>query len=95
MSSPNFTVGSIWPSLDKAKSAAENYIISRGESWKHWKSDKRCLIQICKNHDECDFRIRFNITAAGPDQLDVLIPHTYPRIAHANSRLGHSVKFLV
>lgn len=95
MSSPEFTVGSTWPSLNEAKSAAENYIISRGESWKHWKSDRRCWIRICKNHEECDFRIRFNITAAGPVRLSVLIPHTCPRITHANSCLGHSVKFLV
>ena len=83
MSSPEFTVRSTWPSLNEAKSAAENYIISRGESWKQWKSDKRCWIRICKNHEECDFRIRFNITAAGPVRLSLLILHTCPRITHA------------
>lgn len=95
MSLPEFTVEFTWPSLNEAKSAAENYIISRGESWKHWKSDRRCWIQICKNHEKCDFRIRFNITAAGPVWLSVLIPHTCPCITHANSCLGYSMKFLV
>ncbi len=42
MSSPEFKLESKWPSLNKAKSATENYIVSQGESWKHWKSDKRC-----------------------------------------------------
>lgn len=95
MSSPEFTVGSTWLSLNEAKFAAENYIISRGESQKYWKSDKHCQIRICKNHEESDFCIRFNITAARPARLLILIPHTCPRIIHANSRLGYSVKFLV
>ena len=47
-----------------------------------------------KNRTECDFRIRFNITNAGPVELTIPTPHTCPRTTHAKSRLGHSLLFL-
>lgn len=95
MSSPEFMIGSTWLSLNGAKSATKNYIISRDKSWKHWKLDRHCWIRICKNHEECNFCIRFKITAARPVRLWVLISHTCPCIRNSNSCLGHSVKFLV
>ncbi|MCJ1343434.1 hypothetical protein MMC31_001627, partial [Peltigera leucophlebia] len=89
-----FIVGSKWPTLEEPKKAAEEYIISRGESWKYYKADKRCWVRVCKNRTEYDFRIRFNITNAGPVELTILIPHICPRTTHAKSRLGHSFSFL-
>ncbi len=89
-----FVVDSKWPTLEVAKKAAEEYIISRGESWKHYKADKQCWVRNCKNRTECDFRIRFNITSAGLVELTILTSHTCSRTAYAKSRLGHSILFL-
>ena len=89
-----FIVGTIWPNMDEAKRAAEEYIISRGESWKYYKTDKRYWVRVCKNCEECHFRIRFNIASSGPAELAILIPHTCPRITHAKSRVGHSLSYL-
>ncbi len=87
-------MGNKWPTLEEAKQAAEEYIVSRGKSWKNYKANEKCWIHICKNRTGCNFRIRFNITSAGPVKLTVLTPHTCPRTTHAKSRLGHSVSFL-
>ena len=89
-----FTVGTIRPNIEKAKRAAEKYIVSRGKSWKYHKTDKRCWIRVCKNREECDFRIRFNIASAGPAELAIHTPHTCPCITHAKFRVGHSLSFL-
>lgn len=89
-----FTLGTTWPNIKEAKRAAEEYIVFRGESWKYHKTDKRCWIRVCKNREECDFRIRFNIFSAGPAELVILTPHTCPRITHAKSRVGHFLSFL-
>ena len=89
-----FTFGTIWPNIEEAKRAVEKYIVSRGESWKYQKTDKRYWIRVCKNREECDFRIRFNIASAGPTELAILTAHTCPRITHAKSRVGHSLSFL-
>lgn len=90
----DFTIGTKWPNIEEAKRAVEEYIVSRGESWKYHKTDKRCWIRVCKNREKCDFRIRFNISSAGPTELVILTPHTCPRITHAKSRVGHSLSFL-
>lgn len=91
MSSFEFIVRSTWSFLYKLKSATENYIISWSKLWKHWKSDKRCYIQICKNYKECDFCIWFNITIVRLVWLSVFISHTCPCIINTNSCLGHFV----
>lgn len=54
-------------------------------------NDKQCWIRVCKNRGECDFRIRFNISSAGPAELVILTPHL---ITHAKSRVWHSLSFL-
>ena len=38
---PDFTIGTKWPNIKEAKRAAEEYIVSRGESWKYHKIDKQ------------------------------------------------------
>lgn len=90
----DFTIGTTWPNIEEAKRAAEEYIVSEGESWKYHKTDKRCWICVCKNCEECDFRIRFNIFSAGPAELVILTSHICPRITHAKSRVRHSLSFL-
>lgn len=32
-----FTIGTTWPNIEEAKRAVEEYIVSRGESWKYHK----------------------------------------------------------
>ncbi len=79
-------VGSKWSTLEKAKKAAEEYIISRGKSWKHYKADKQCWVRICKNRTESDLRIIFNITIVGYVELTILTPYIFPRTTNAKSR---------
>lgn len=90
----DFTIGTKWPNIEEPKRAAEEYIVSRRESWKYHKTDKRCWIRVCKNRKKCDFQIRFNISSAVFIELVVLTPHTCPRITHAKSRVRHSFSFL-
>ncbi len=89
-----FIVGSKWPTLEEVKKAAEEYIISRSKSWKHYKADKRCWVRICKNRTKCEFRIRFNIASAGSVELIILTSHTCPRTIHSKCWLGYSISFL-
>ena len=81
-------VGSKWSTLEKAKKAAEEYIISGGKSWKHYKADKQYWVRICKNRTESDFRIIFNITSVGHVELTILTPYIFPRTTNAKSRKG-------
>ncbi len=87
-------MGSKWSTWKEAKKTAEEYIISRGKSWKHYKAYKPYWVRICKNRTEYDFRIRFNITSAGLVELTILTPHTFPNTTNAKSWLWHSILFL-
>ena len=70
-----------FPSLQVAREAVNHYTTSEGESYKVLKSDKKCYVIICRDYNDCKFRIRISALKKAV-HITAFDPHTCSPATH-------------
>ena len=87
-------VGSRYSSLEEAKKAIHEWVHSRGESYRVWKSKPNMWIIVCRDKEKgCQFRIRVN-NNRGQAVISILQFHTCPANSHSGWKGRNSVRLL-
>jgi hypothetical protein len=79
--------------LNAARDAIRSYIISQGESYRVYQSDRKRYVLTCRD-ESCQFSIRAAVLKGPICRITRYVPHSCSPVVHQNFSQAHSVTFL-